>query len=197
MKKCISVTGFAALSCLLLLNACQKSKCGDSQTWGVKATLTSMSLNIIYKDYPFVMFNSDAIQMDKSDTVIFGFESHFSKESETKPCSQSLGEHSEYKMPGNYIRIRTVGDFDSTHKDGSDITKYFLMDLWGDQNADMALDSVYFQDVYPVGNNVPLLHFHLVKKPESNNFLKFKVLFFRIDESDGILYTTPDLRFIQ
>lgn len=170
--------------------------CDDTKTWGNKARLTGFSLNIIYRESDFeefYSFGSDKkpIGMLETDTIVFGFKDHWEYEQKGKPCSSSQAEHSYYRMAGTRVRIRTIGNFDSAHPDGSDISAFFTTD-----NRFAMLDKRIYQEEY--GSQATLPHFWLglVRRPDPGKY-RFRLIMFTDSEGDGIEYTTPELEFIR
>ena len=168
---------------LFICDGCQR-KCENDYTLRTVATAHEFTGKIWNKQGK--PLRSDSIPFKKGDTVTFEILTEMRDKNRTS-CY-----HSRY-MPesfGNKIKIETIGDFDSTHRGGSNITHFFRvsgMNYWGYYHT-YSCDS--FGQTYPGGFSLKL-----IKKPDFPNF-KLKLTNFNDNSSKVLTCTSPQLKFI-
>jgi hypothetical protein len=187
-----------------ILQGCE-NKCDETKMYGSSSILTSLNFSSAFRFNQFTGLHEtldfNSIKMaDSGDTITFVLSTSYRLDYETKKqCDYQEG-YRYFCLTGNRFKIETIGDFDSIHPDGSDISEYFLYDYiyTVDQNGftnNISLNKYIRQYGLCVNSNVtPTYYIRLIKKPTSRN-LQFRIYNYSNTTSDGIADISPTMQF--
>lgn len=178
---------------VLLLFVCLQNSCREkciNQTWGIGATLIGIAYAVAFDKSTFAEIDENNIMMTDGDTLILGYLPNYNVDWNKKKCSSEQPEHSEYKFKCTKILFRSIGNFDASHPDGSDISKFFRIDSYDY----LPPDSFQFMDEYNIAENLPNFMFHLIKKPDPG-MIKIQLKLYTNQEDDGISCLSRELHF--
>lgn len=195
---------YLSFNALLLFTGCS-NQCDETKMYGTSSNLTQLNFTGVYRFNQFKPSNEaldfNSIDMaDSGDTITFNISTIYKLDYEvTKKCEYQDG-YQYFCLVGSKFKIESVGDFDSMHLDGSDISEYFLYDriYTIDQNGYTNNKSL---NKYVVGGSLctdsnvePTYYVRLIKKPTSKN-LRFRIYNYNNTPSDGISNISPVLVF--
>jgi hypothetical protein len=115
-----------------ILQGCE-NKCDETKMYGSSSILTNLNFSSVFRFNQFTrsheMLDFNSIKMaDSGDTITFVLSTLYRLEYETKKQCEYQNGYSYFCLVGNRFKVETIGDFDSIHPDGSDISEYFLYD---------------------------------------------------------------------
>lgn len=187
-----------------ILPGCE-NKCDETKMYGSSSILTNLNFSSVFRFNQFTrsheMLDFNSIKMaDSGDTITFVLSTLYRLEYETKKQCEYQNGYSYFCLVGNRFKVETIGDFDSIHPDGSDISEYFLYDniYTVDQNGfsnNISLNKYVRQNGLCIDSNVPPTYYiRLIKKPTSKN-LQFRIYNYSNTTSDGIADISPTMQF--